>query len=51
MKDWNKRFTAPYTEDEFKNLIGLSKLIDVLWREQIKARRDHEDATVTVREI
>lgn len=51
MKDWNKRFTAPYTEDEFKNLIGLSKLIDVLWREQIKARRDLEAATVTVREI
>lgn len=51
MKDWNKRFTAPYTEDEFKNLIGLSKLIDVLWREQIKARRDLEATTVTVREI
>ncbi len=51
MKDWNKRFTAPYTEDEFKNLIGLSKLIDVLWREQIKARRDLEAATVAVREI
>lgn len=51
MKDWNKKFTAPYTEDEFKNLIGLSKLIDVLWREQIKARRDLEAATVTVREI
>ena len=51
MKDWNKKFTAPYTEDEFKNLIELSKLIDVLWREQIKARRDLEAATVTVREI
>ena len=51
MKDWNKKFTAPYTEDEFKNLIGLSKLIDVLWREQIKAKRDLEAATVTVREI
>ena len=33
------------------DLIGLSKLIVVLWREQIKARRDLEAATVTVREI
>lgn len=30
MKSWNKKFTATYTEDEFKSLIELSKLIDVL---------------------
>ena len=51
MKAWNKKFTAAYSEDEFKSLIELSKLIDVLWREQIKARHDLEDATITALDV
>lgn len=51
MKEWNKKFTAAYSEDEFKSLIELSKLIDVLWREQIKARHDLEDATITALDV
>ena len=51
MKEWNKRFTASYTEDEFKSLIELSKLVDVLWKEQIKARRDLEAATITALDV
>ncbi len=51
MKAWNKKFTAAYTEDEFKNLIELSKLIDVLWREQIKARHDLQAATITALDV
>ena len=51
MKTWNKKFTASYSEDEFKSLIELSKLIDVLWREQIKARHDLEDATITALDV
>ena len=51
MKEWNKKFTAAYTEDEFKSLIELSKLIDVLWRDQIKARHDLEDATITALDV
>lgn len=51
MKAWNKKFTAAYTEDEFKSLIELSKLIDVLWRDQIKARHDLEDATITALDV
>lgn len=47
IKEWNKRFTAPYSEDEFKSLIGLSKIIDVLWKEQIKARHELEENTIT----
>lgn len=47
MKQWNKAFTAAYTEDEFKSLIELSKLIDVLWRDQIQARHDLKAATIT----
>lgn len=51
MKEWNKKFTAAYTEDEFKSLIELSKLIDVLWRDQIKARHNLEDATITALDV
>ena len=51
MKEWNKRFTASYTEDEFKSLIELSKLVDILWKEQIKARRDLEAATSTALDV
>ncbi len=51
MKAWNKKFTAAYTEDEFKSLIELSKLIDVLWRDQIKARHELEDATITTLDV
>lgn len=51
MKAWNKKFTAAYTEDEFKSLIELSKLIDVLWREQIKARHDLQAATITALDV
>lgn len=51
MKEWNKKFTAAYTEDEFKSLIELSKLIDVLWKEQIKARHDLEASTITALDV
>lgn len=51
MKEWNKKFTAAYSEDEFKSLIELSKLIDVLWREQIKARHELEAATITTLDV
>lgn len=51
MKQWNKAFTKVYTEDEFKSLIELSKLIDTLWRDQIKARHELEDATITALDV
>ena len=51
MKAWSKRFTAAYTEDEFKSLIELSKLVDKLWRLQIEARHDLEKATITALDV
>lgn len=51
MKQWNKAFTKAYTEDEFKSLIELSKLIDTLWRDQIKARHELEEATITALDV
>ncbi len=47
MKEWNKKFTAPYTEEEFKSLVSLSKIIDVLWRQQVKDRKELEEYTIT----
>ena len=51
MKAWNKKFTAAYSEDEFKSLIELSKLVDKLWRLQIEARHDLEKATITALDV
>lgn len=47
MKNWNKNFTKPYTDDEFSQLIALSKTIDALWKNQIKARKELEGYTIT----
>ncbi len=51
MKEWNKKFTAAYTEDEFKSLIELSKLIDALWKKQIEARHELEERTITALDV
>lgn len=51
MKEWNKEFTKPYTESELDSLRELSKYIDKLWKEQVKARRVLEENTVTTLEI
>lgn len=51
MKEWNKKFTAAYSEDEFKSLIELSKLVDALWKKQIEARHELEAATITALDV
>ena len=51
MLEWKKKFTASYTEDEFKSLIELSKLVDILWKDQIKARHDLEASTITALDV
>lgn len=51
MKTWNKKFTAAYSEDEFKSLIELSKLVDALWKKQIEARHELEAATITALDV
>lgn len=51
MKAWNKKFTAAYSEDEFKSLIELSKLVDALWKKQIEARHELEAATITALDV
>lgn len=45
MKDWNKKFTAPYTDSELESLRQLSLAVDELWANQIKLRQTVEEET------
>lgn len=45
MADWNKRFIAPYSDDDTETLLSLSKTINALWKAQIKNRKMLEDNT------
>ena len=45
MKDWNKKFTAPYTDSELESLRQLSLTVDELWENQIKLRQTVEEET------
>lgn len=47
MKKWNKAFTAPYSDNEISSLTELSKIIDALWKDQIRARKDLNERTIT----
>ena len=40
MKDWNKKFTSPFTDDEVVTLLRLSAAIDELWEAQIQLRKE-----------
>ena len=40
MKDWNKKFTSPVTDDEVVTLLRLSEAIDKLWEAQIELRKE-----------
>lgn len=42
MKEWNKQFNKEYTESEIATLLRLSKVIDELWEEQVKLRKEIE---------
>ncbi|MCR5661697.1 MAG: class I SAM-dependent DNA methyltransferase [bacterium] len=42
---WNKKFCAPYTDDEIKKLRRLTTVIDKLWDSQVKLRFKLEDST------
>lgn len=40
IKDWNKKFIAPYSEADIRELLRLSGLIDRLWEEVVKLREE-----------
>ena len=45
MKDWNKKFTAPYSADDLVTLRRLSSVVDELWKDQIALRKEVEEKT------
>ena len=45
MKDWNKKFTAPYTDSELETLRQSSLTVDELWTNQVKLRQTVEEET------
>ena len=45
MKDWNKKFTKPYSIEECDSLLNLSTTIDELWKKQIELRKELEKGT------
>lgn len=45
MKDWNKKFTAPYSADDLVTLQRLSDAIDELWKAQIDLRKEVGEKT------
>ena len=51
LKSWNRQFTRPCSEEEFRTMVGLSGVIDVLWKQQVQARKKLEEATVTPLDI
>lgn len=51
MKDWNKKFTAAYTDGELETLRQLSLTVDELWNKQIELRKTIEKETQDVLSI
>lgn len=45
MKEWNKRFTAPYDQDDIETLLRLSTAIDKLWDDQVNLRKKVQEET------
>lgn len=45
LKEWNKKFTAPYSIDDLVTLRRLSGIVDDLWQSQIALRKEVEEKT------
>lgn len=40
IKEWNKGFIQPYSDDEIASMLALSKKIDELWQQQVELRKE-----------
>ena len=45
MNAWNKKFNAPYTQDDVGTLLRLSSVVDELWEAQVNLRKEVEQKT------
>ncbi|MDR2352533.1 MAG: N-6 DNA methylase, partial [Deltaproteobacteria bacterium] len=39
INEWRREFTEPFTNDEIKTVLNLSKIIDDLWEKQVELRK------------
>jgi hypothetical protein len=45
IRNWNRKFTSPFSDGEIKTVLRLSETIDELWEKQIKLRREIDEKT------
>mgnify|MGYP001667835121 FL=1 len=45
IKEWNKKFTSKFDEDDIETVLRLSDIIDDLWKRTVKLRKKVEEAT------
>ena len=45
MKAWNKKFNAPYDQNDVGTLLRLSSVVDELWEAQVNLRKEVEQKT------
>lgn len=45
IREWRKRFTSRYKEEEVENLLNLSNVVDELWDKQVQQRTEVETKT------
>lgn len=45
MKDWNRKFNSPHSEDEIQTQLRLSAIIDDLWSKQVELRKSVNEQT------
>lgn len=45
IKDWNKRFTKPFSDDDVQTALRLSEVVDKLWEQQVELRREIGEKT------
>ena len=45
VKEWNKKFTSKFDEDDIETVLRLSDIIDDLWKRTVELRKKVEEAT------
>lgn len=45
IKEWNKKFTKPFSEDDVETALRLSGVVDRLWEQVIELRREIDEKT------
>ena len=41
IKEWNKKFTRPFSDDDVQTALRLSDVVDKLWAQVVELRREN----------